>query len=71
MTVRPSRWTVRVSLILVIIMGLLGYWVAINAVSIDLATVEAQQPSDEGAWLDLLAALGEEAIQLFLGFTGD
>lgn len=61
----------RISMLLVIVMGLLGYWFAISTISVDLATVEVQQPTDEGAWMDLLAALGEEAIQLFLGFAAD
>jgi hypothetical protein len=70
-TVRPSRWIVRISLLLVIAMGLFGYWVAMQSVQMDLADVQVQQPSDDGAWIELLATLGEEALQLFLGFAAD
>lgn len=71
MAVRPTRWMIRISLILVIVFGLLGYWLAIQSFQFDVSAVQVEQPADEGAWLDILATLGEEAIQLFLGFAAD
>lgn len=71
MGVRPNRWMIRISLMLVIAMGLFGYWFAVQAVQIDPAALEMEQPDEGIVWLDLIATLGEEAIQLFLGFTSD
>jgi hypothetical protein len=68
---RKNRQLIRFYFILVIIMGLFGGWYASRTWQIDPAGLEQVNLGDQGDWIDYLATLGEESIQLFLGFTSN
>ncbi len=68
--VRNNRHLIRLSLVLMLLaMGVIGYallylW---QATGISFApTIDSAQNGD---WIDIFAALGEAAIQLFLGLA--
>ncbi len=67
--VRPHRRWLRLYLILVLAMGLLGAWYAGTHWQIHPQDLDFSAFSQDGDWIDFISALGEEAIQLFFGFT--
>jgi hypothetical protein len=69
--VRNSRLITRISLILVILMGLFGGWYAARNWQPDLASFDASIVTEDTDWMDVVAGLGEEAVQLLLGLTSD
>ena len=69
MLVRRNRLITRISLILVLLMGLLGGWYASRNWQPDLDAYSAASITEEVDWIDVIAGLGEEAVQLLLGLT--
>jgi hypothetical protein len=72
--VRHKRLMLRLYFILVLALALFGGWYANRSWQIEIDTLNASPVGgmeDEGDWVDFFAALGEGAIQLFLGFTTD
>ncbi len=67
--VRNSRQLTRIFFVLVILMGLFGGWYAAQNWQPDLAAYDTSALTEETDWIDVMAGLGEEAIQLFLGLT--
>ena len=71
MLVRQKRLMLRIYLLLVILFALFGGWYATQSWQVETDALNALNMEDEGDWVDFFAALGEGAIQLFLGFTTD
>lgn len=69
--VRSKRLMLRLYFIFVIVMALFGGWYARQFWQVETTGLTALNMEDEGDWVDFFAALGEGAIQLFLGFTTD
>lgn len=69
--VRPGRQLTRLFFILVLAAALFGGWYAGRTLEPDLSSLTSPSVSDESTWSDLLSAVGEEAIQLFLGLTSN
>lgn len=69
--VRHKRLMLRLYFILVLAMALFGGWYASQSWQIEPSGFTTLEMEDEGDWVDFFAALGEGAIQLFLGFTTD
>jgi hypothetical protein len=69
--VRQKRLMLRLYFILVIALALFGGWYANRNWQVETDALSALSMEDEGDWVDFFAALGEGAIQLFLGFTTD
>ena len=67
--VRSKRQMLRFYFILVIAVGLFGGWYAKNSWQVDTGALSSLNVGEDGDWIDFFAALGEETIQLFLGFT--
>ena len=67
--VRNNRQLTRLFFALVIAIGLFGGWYTQRSVEIEPGSLESLSLTEESNWLDIFAAIGEEAIQLFLGFT--
>jgi len=67
----PNRQLTRLFFSLVIVMGLLGGLYASRNWQPDLGALETTSLGEETDWIDFLATLGEEAVQLFLGFTSE
>ncbi len=66
---RQNRWTIRISFLAVVGMGLFGLWYA-TAVWIPMFdTVDLSAFTDSADWVDTAAAIGEQAVQLLLGAT--
>ncbi|MEZ4555998.1 MAG: hypothetical protein R2854_06025 [Caldilineaceae bacterium] len=59
------------SFLLVLIMAFAGWWYATSAWQFSLDDVQALTPEQEGDWIDFVATLGEDAIQIFINLTGD
>ena len=68
---RTNRRITRISFLLVLIMAFAGWWYATSAWQFSLDDVQALTPEQEGDWIDFVATLGEDAIQIFIGLTGD
>lgn len=69
---RPNRQLIRLYFIAVIVMGLFGFWYAGNHWQIDANALQEASLggiTGDGDWIDFIATLGEETLQLFLGFT--
>ncbi|MCC6167051.1 MAG: hypothetical protein IT329_07465 [Caldilineaceae bacterium] len=66
---RPNRQLIRLYFIAVILMGLFGFWYAATHWQVETAALQEVNLGGSGDWVDFIATLGEEAIQLFLGFT--
>lgn len=69
---RPNRRLTRLYLLAVILMGLFGFWYAGTHWQITPSTLQEVNlggMNDSGDWVDFVATLGEETLQLFLGFT--
>ena len=67
--VRNNRQLTRIFFILVLVMGVFGGWYATNRWQPDLAAYDTTSLTQEIDWFEMVAGLGEEAIQLFLGLT--
>lgn len=66
---RTKRMTLRLSLLLVILAGLIGGWMVAGAWQFEADSLAALDSGDSTDWLELAAGFAEEAIQLFFGFT--
>ena len=69
--VRNSRSTTRIFFILVIAAALFGGWVASSTWQADLTAFEAPSLDEEADWIDTASVLSEQALQFFLGWTGE
>lgn len=69
MNPRNNRLVTRISLILVILMGLFGGWYASRNWQPDVSAYETPILTDDVDWIDVVAELGEEAVQLLMGLT--
>lgn len=68
---RTKRYVLRLSFLLVIFAGILGGWYADRAFTVQPEALSEVQLVDSANWIDFFATLGEQALQLFLGFTSD
>ncbi|GIV70165.1 MAG: hypothetical protein KatS3mg048_3027 [Caldilinea sp.] len=64
---RNNRWMLRISFIAVLLMGLLGFGYAIMVWLPMLDAVDLSAFGDAADWVDVVAGIGEQGIQLFLG----
>ncbi len=70
MFLRNNRQLLRLYLLLILVAGLMGGWYARTSWQIETDTLQSLNVTqDDGDWVEFFAAIGEEAIQLFLGFT--
>jgi hypothetical protein len=69
--VRNSRNTTRIFFILVIAAALFGGWFANTTWQVDLAGFEVPSLDEDADWIDTASLLSEQAIQFFLGWTGN
>jgi hypothetical protein len=67
--VRNNRHLIRLSFILVLAMALFGAWFANANWRIEVDDLAQLELAQGGNWVDFFSTLGEEALQLFLGFT--
>ena len=67
--VRNNRQLTRLFFVLVLGMALFGGWYANRNWRIEIDTVNPVSLPADTNWADFFADLGEEALQLFLGFT--
>jgi len=65
--IRNSRLQTRIFFLLVLAMGLFGAWYATTRITLDLTAIST--PANSADWVELIALIGEEVIQLFLGIT--
>ena len=65
--VRNSRLQTRIFFLLVLAMGLFGAWYANTRIDLNLTTIST--PANSADWVEFLALVGQEVIQLFLGIT--
>ncbi|MCB0063079.1 MAG: hypothetical protein KDE19_13230 [Caldilineaceae bacterium] len=65
--VQHNRLYLRLFLLLVLGMGLFGAWYTSHQFQIDTITLPTMEESAD--WVDLIALVGEEILQLFLGMT--
>lgn len=66
--VQNNRQLIRLFFVLVIGVGLWGGWFTMQRFHLDSLTFTTSS-SDNRNWLDLLAVIGEQTIQLLLGLT--
>jgi hypothetical protein len=66
--VQNNRQVIRLFFLLVIGVGLVGGWLTMQWVQLERLTF-ATSAADNRNWVDLLALIGEQTIQLFLGLT--
>lgn len=66
--VQNNRQLIRLFFLLVIGVGLFGGWFTMQRFHLDSLTFPTSS-SDNRNWLDLLALIGEQTIQLLLGLT--
>jgi uncharacterized membrane protein len=64
--VRRSRWPTRISFILVIVMGMLGFLYAVATWLPALGAIDLAGFAEGIDWVEALAAIGEQALQLLL-----
>jgi hypothetical protein len=64
-----NRWTIRLSFALVLLMGLIGFWYAVAVWMPMLDAVDLSAFTDNVDWVDTAATIGEQVVQLLLGFT--
>ena len=69
--VRNNRQLTRLFFVLVIAMGLLGAQYARANWQPDVTEWSSSTAVQSTDWVDVVARLGEEAIQLFLGLTSE
>lgn len=68
--IRNNRQLTRLFFILVLSMALFGGWYADRAwQQVEPVAVDTPTITDEFDWVDFIATLGEEALQLFLGLA--
>ena len=70
--IRPNRHLIRIYFLAVILMGLFGFWYAGTNWQVEASALQESglgSMDDSGDWVDFIATLGEETLQLFLGFT--
>ena len=65
--VRNSRLQTRIFFLLVLAMGIFGAWYANTRIDLNLTTIST--PANSADWVEFLALVGQEVIQLFLGIT--
>lgn len=68
---RMKRWTLRLSLLLVIIAGVAGGWAFAGAWEVNPNDMAGLSTGNSADWAEILATIAEEAIQLFFGFTSN
>ena len=66
---RYNRHLQRIFFLLVILAGLYGWSYATSNWSFDLSLFDLSQFTDRTDWMETIAALLEQAIQLFLALT--
>ena len=66
--VQNNRQLIRLFFLLVIGVGLFGGWFTMQRFQLDSLTFTTSS-ADNRNWLDLLALIGEQTIQLLLGLT--
>ncbi|MCE7989421.1 MAG: hypothetical protein DYG89_50355 [Caldilinea sp. CFX5] len=66
--VQNNRQVIRLFFLLVIGVGLAGGWLTRQWVQLETLTL-TPTVTDNRNWVDLLALIGEQTIQLFLGLT--
>jgi len=66
--VQNNRQVIRLFFLLVIGVGLVGGWLTRQWVQLETLTI-TPTVADNRNWVDLLALIGEQTIQLFLGLT--
>lgn len=66
--VQNNRQVIRLFFLLVIGVGLVGGWLTRQWVQLETLTL-TPTVADNRNWVDLLALIGEQTIQLFLGLT--
>ncbi len=64
-----NRWTIRLSFAAVLLMGLIGFWYAVSVWMPMLDAVDLSAFADNVDWVDTAATIGEQVVQLLLGFT--
>ncbi|MFN3979241.1 MAG: hypothetical protein ACK4SA_02505 [Caldilinea sp.] len=64
-----NRWVIRASFIAVIVMGLFGFWYAVSVWMPMLDAIDLSAFAEDVDWVDTVAAIGEQAVQLLLGIT--
>ena len=65
--VRNNRTVTRLSLILVLCAGLFGGWYGFHNWQPDLSSMNTTIADEETDWVELIAGIGEETVQFFLG----
>ncbi|MBX3053287.1 MAG: hypothetical protein KF753_17520 [Caldilineaceae bacterium] len=66
---RYNRYLQRVFFVLVILAGLYGWNYAVTHWSFDLSLFDLSALIDQTDWMETIAALLEQAIQIFLALT--
>ena len=66
---RRNRWPTRISFILVLTMGMFGFFYATATWLPALESIDFAGFAEGVDWLEVLAAIGEQALQLLLGAT--
>jgi hypothetical protein len=66
---RQNRWSIRISFILVIIAATFGLWYANAAWESFLPDLDLTGLSENTDWVEVVAGMGEAAVQLLLGAT--
>ena len=65
---RQNRWSIRISFLLVLVAAFFGLWYATTfwqpTLDIDVTTY-----TQEVDWVEVVSAIGEQAIQVLLGVT--
>lgn len=67
--VRNNKQFIRLFFVLVILAGLYGYAYALINWQFSAESLTSFSFDEESDWIDVVAALGEEVLQLFLGLT--
>ncbi len=66
---RNNRQLTRLFFILVLAMAFFGGWYADRNWQLDLSQMQQKPAVTSGDWIEFVSALGEQAIQIFLGLT--
>lgn len=64
---RNNRWMIRISFIAVLLMGLLGFGYATLVWLPMFDAIDLSAFTEGSDWVDWVASVGEQGIQLFLG----
>jgi hypothetical protein len=65
---RQSRWSIRISFILVLLAAFFGLWYATNFWQPEI-DIDVSAYSQEIDWVETVSAIGEQALQVLLGVT--